>query len=1407
MKSDFWTTRQRYVASALTFLALVWGSITIITDPPEPATNALIAWLVALGIYVFSGWMVVSSSPGYIYFAVLVVLCVHGAGAAVLLALTGLLLITLIRRFSPMQALMHFALTGGVIVAASFICEVTGCDVVAISESTLSFADLLPLVASLVTAFVAAQLIYAALFDPRGRHIALVWQTIPFLLVPPVVLIYYNAGLFAYTAVIGLVAVQILRYHQLASAKTMLTNRVRELSVLNRVGEGITSSLVMDDLLTTIQERVHEFLPADHFYIALYDSETESVDYRLLDGDNTSETQLLTQTVIEKQQPYRLAPEGDTGADYFGLPLLISKKLVGVMGVKKASRFTDEEIDFLKSVVSPVSLGIRNTSLYNRSVEMTHHLTTINESLQQVMFNPEREEVLDLACDTAMQITGVTKAAVFLKSLDTEVVSLAYSIGLTEAHRTRYADSGFLPLIDGQLLIVQDVDTLDSQHPLHTLARDGGFRAIAQVPLKSTAVPVGALVLFYDNAHSVDPAQVQLLESLAYQLVSTLDNTDLLKALEDYAAEQTQLLHLSRVLNATLDLQTMIEKFTEILRRMLNIDEVWIGFMLHEDRGYIQFFNGEAGMTRSLMLTGIPELQPFVSHLHPVPRIYYRHDAGNSTALIDQMTAYGAETFAFMPLVSNSKVQGGVMLIHPKERHFSDNEWKLLDLATNQVIVQLNNAQLYDRAQTALDRRLQQLASLQDISQEISSARDSAQMIDSVLQAAFVAMQADFVAVGLLQGGDFRIKARASENNLGTPYALSQPPYTGVMGQVMRSGEVLVIPDNAANPDYIALGETPPRQSTLIVPLMMDNQAIGVLNIESHTPDYFTEEHISFARSLAGHVVVSIQNTRLLHERQSRIDTLTNLRDLSLRLAGTHSRESVLLGILRTAMDITGGEYAILYHTPDAKIMTVNGMHTEEDHLSDNLPYIPEPIIREVIKTGQTRFIEQVQDEEETDAETMEYGNMLAAPIKRGNHIREVLCVTFTTGNHRQNTHTIDLLTIQAASHLDNYDLLDRINTERDRNNAIVEATRDGIIMLDRSGYLVQANHSAENLLNIDLESITGKHFASSLLNLDAETTTNDSLRRALKEMGRVLRLDPNRITKRQLEIPHDNAIRYIDEVGSPVFDANGKIMGRLLTLRDVTDEKALEAYRDEITHTIVHDLRRPLTSIITGADTINMVMEDAEMDGTLELIKEISDISATSANSLLNLVDTILDLAKLEKADTLILNPAPVNVRSLVETAELHLMNFMQEAGITLAIDIPDDVPSVMVDNEMILRVIRNLLDNATRYAPQNGNVLIYAERYNTRQIIVKVADDGKGIPPGESEHIFDKFRQAKDNIPERGGKSTGIGLTFCRQAVEAHEGKIWVEQDGPLPGACFAFTLPIHIVPVAEQPQITPQ
>jgi two-component system clock-associated histidine kinase SasA len=178
------------------------------------------------------------------------------------------------------------------------------------------------------------------------------------------------------------------------------------------------------------------------------------------------------------------------------------------------------------------------------------------------------------------------------------------------------------------------------------------------------------------------------------------------------------------------------------------------------------------------------------------------------------------------------------------------------------------------------------------------------------------------------------------------------------------------------------------------------------------------------------------------------------------------------------------------------------------------------------------------------------------------------------------------------------------------------------------------------------------------------------------------------------------------------------------------------------------------------------------------------------SANSLMRLVDSLLDLGSDSK---LPLHLASVSVQDIVDSAFKALATSFQEANIKVTYDIPKTLPQVQVDPDIIRRVLINLLDNAMRYTPFDGEIMVTAAPYQDGNLILmRVADSGPGIPDEERERVFEKFRQVKANVPKRGSKGSGLGLAFCKRGIEAHGQRIWVAETSPLSGACFAFTMP---------------
>jgi signal transduction histidine kinase len=122
------------------------------------------------------------------------------------------------------------------------------------------------------------------------------------------------------------------------------------------------------------------------------------------------------------------------------------------------------------------------------------------------------------------------------------------------------------------------------------------------------------------------------------------------------------------------------------------------------------------------------------------------------------------------------------------------------------------------------------------------------------------------------------------------------------------------------------------------------------------------------------------------------------------------------------------------------------------------------------------------------------------------------------------------------------------------------------------------------------------------------------------------------------------------------------------------------------------------------------------------------------------------------------------------------------------ILLELPPELPPVLVDAEMVRRVLINLLENATKYTPPSSTIILGASQ-RPGEVELWVRDNGPGIPTGEQERIFEKYTRV--DLPNR-PRGLGLGLAFCRLAVEMHGGRIWVESE-PGQGACFRFTLPV--------------
>ncbi len=231
-----------------------------------------------------------------------------------------------------------------------------------------------------------------------------------------------------------------------------------------------------------------------------------------------------------------------------------------------------------------------------------------------------------------------------------------------------------------------------------------------------------------------------------------------------------------------------------------------------------------------------------------------------------------------------------------------------------------------------------------------------------------------------------------------------------------------------------------------------------------------------------------------------------------------------------------------------------------------------------------------------------------------------------------------------------------------------------------------------------------------------------------------------------------------------------------------------LEQVRDDMTHMIVHDLRTPLSSVISGMETLD-IMGDLD-SGQRELVQ----IAIDGGEQLLGIINDLLDVEKVESG-AMLLDYVLLDAATLVQSAAARVSSLCADKELLLTNQIPPGLPAFQGDEDKLRRVLVNLLGNAIKFTPPKGGITLDAHfSESDHAVIFSVKESGEGIPAEDIERIFEKFGQVASR---QGGRtmSTGLGLTFCKLTVEAHGGTIHVES-APGEGSIFSFTIPIRPV-----------
>jgi PAS domain S-box-containing protein len=357
----------------------------------------------------------------------------------------------------------------------------------------------------------------------------------------------------------------------------------------------------------------------------------------------------------------------------------------------------------------------------------------------------------------------------------------------------------------------------------------------------------------------------------------------------------------------------------------------------------------------------------------------------------------------------------------------------------------------------------------------------------------------------------------------------------------------------------------------------------------------------------------------------------------------------------------------------------------------------------------------------------------------------------------------------------------------------------------DRHKIIQQWSGSAEKIFGWRAEEAIGRSIEQLGLVYEEDI---QSVNEAITELvdGR---LETNRRLNRNYR--RNGSVIWCDWFNSILRDEQGRMLSALSIALDVTDRKRLEESlrehtqrleaadrrKDEFLAMLGHELRNPLAPIRNAVQLMKLET-DREID--LHWVREIIE---RQTRRLERMVDDLLDVARIRKGQLKIaLQPQPL--RYLVLESIVTLKPSIDEKRQRLITELTDEPLNVMGDGTRLIQVFSNLLNNAMRYTPEEGEIRVSLQRQPDRTACIRVADTGKGISADLLPKVFEIFNQ-EEAIPERSNAGLGLGLILVKQIVQLHKGEVKAESAGLGKGSCFSVILPLIDEPVPAQDDIS--
>jgi len=608
----------------------------------------------------------------------------------------------------------------------------------------------------------------------------------------------------------------------------------------------------------------------------------------------------------------------------------------------------------------------------------------------------------------------------------------------------------------------------------------------------------------------------------------------------------------------------------------------------------------------------------------------------------------------------------------------------------------------------------------------------------------------------------------------------------GLAGWVVKNKDSVNIPDTSADERWLRRpdDEESGSKSVVAAPIMARNDLVGVITVVHPEPNHLQENHTDLVHAIADQAGIAVLNAQLFGESKRQTRVMTALANSATTMSSTLKLETVLHNILKeikTALQVEAVTLSLIDRN-EGNLEYKAAIHDSIDLRSTLVGKkirIGQGFSGWVAEHGKGEIVQNPAQDPRLSQTNQLYPEIspfaiVAAPIYLQGRVIGVLeAINPSEGAFESDSlQVLSGIGSLAGSSIQNAQLYEDLQVAHSRYHDLFDFSADPIIVTDLMGNIIESNdrtHKTSNytpdelkLMAIsDLHEVNWKIVGDTYSKLLEDTFSTYESHLKTKDLLET----PIQVNVHQIQIANECRLQWI--------------------LRDISERKKLDQLREDLTSMIFHDLRSPLSNVISSLDVIQASLpgcDDPE-------IESLFDIANRSTVRIQRLTKSLLDINRLESGQP-IANREAINPIDIINYAKDALETQAEAKMLDVVVKIKPDLPQVLADRDMLERVLINLFQNAIKFTPTKGHIEFGAKTDKNGKItLFWVQDSGPGVDPEYIDRIFDKYTRIN---PDERIKGLGLGLAFCRLAVDGHGGKIWVE-NLPSGGANFSFTIPI--------------